>query len=193
MALDDVHAGDTLRVRPGEKVPVDGVVLDGKSHVDESMLTGEPMPVAKRSGDALTGGTINQDGALMMRAEKVGAETMLAQIVALVAQAQRSKAPLQRVADRVAAWFVPAVVAVAVLAFAGWAALGPRPQLAHALIAAVSVLIIACPVRVGSGHADLDHGGERPRRAGRRAVPGRRRDRSPARHRHLGAWTRPAR
>nr|WP_266182617.1 heavy metal translocating P-type ATPase [Dyella humicola] len=147
--LDDVHVGDTLRVRPGEKVPVDGVVLDGSSHVDESMLTGEPLPVTKAKGERLTGGTINQDGALLMRAEWVGAETMLAQIVALVAQAQRSKAPLQRVADRVAAWFVPAVVAVAALAFAGWAMLGPDPRLAHALIAAVSVLIIACPCALG--------------------------------------------
>ncbi|GAA0711333.1 heavy metal translocating P-type ATPase [Dokdonella soli] len=147
--LDEVRAGDTLRVRPGEKVPVDGVALDGASHVDESMLTGEPLPVAKTNGDTLTGGTVNQDGALTMRAQKVGAATMLAQIVALVAQAQRSKAPLQRIADRVAAWFVPAVVAVAALAFAGWALLGPEPRLAHALIAAVSVLIIACPCALG--------------------------------------------
>jgi Cu+-exporting ATPase len=147
--LDEVHVGDVLRVRPGEKLPVDGVVLDGESHVDESMLTGEPMPVAKAKGDALTGGTVNQDGALVMRAQKVGGETMLAQIVALVAQAQRSKAPLQRVADRVAAWFVPAVVAIALLAFALWALLGPEPRFAHALIAAVSVLIIACPCTLG--------------------------------------------
>ena len=147
--LDEVQAGDTLRVRPGEKVPVDGVVLEGASHVDESMLTGEPMPVAKGKGDQLAGGALNRDGALVMRAEKVGGETLLAQIVALVAQAQRSKAPLQRVADRVAAWFVPAVVAVAVLAFAAWAVFGPSPQLAHALIAAVSVLIIACPCALG--------------------------------------------
>jgi len=147
--LDEVHAGDTLRVRPGEKVPVDGAVLEGESHVDESMLTGEPMPVAKGRGDALAGGTLNRDGALVMRATKVGGETLLAQIVNLVAQAQRSKAPLQRVADRVAVWFVPAVVAVAVLAFAAWALLGPSPQLAHALIAAVSVLIIACPCALG--------------------------------------------
>jgi P-type Cu+ transporter len=147
--LDDVHAGDVLRVRPGERVPVDGVVLDGESHVDESMLTGEPMPVAKASGDLVTGATVNQDGALTMRAQKVGGETMLAQIVALVAQAQRSRAPLQRVADRVAAWFVPAVVVVALLAFAAWALLGPEPRLTHALIAAVSVLIIACPCALG--------------------------------------------
>ena len=147
--LDQVHAGNVLRVRPGEKVPVDGVVVAGESHVDESMLTGEPMPVAKAAGDPLTGGTVNQDGALTMRAQKVGGETMLAQIVALVAQAQRSRAPLQRVADRVAAWFVPAVVVVALLAFAVWAIVGPEPRLTHALIAAVSVLIIACPCALG--------------------------------------------
>jgi len=147
--LDKVQVGDLLRVRPGEKLPVDGVVVEGSSHVDESMLTGEPMPVAKASGDPLTGGTVNRDGALLMRARKVGSETMLAQIVMLVAQAQRSKAPLQRVADKVAAWFVPAVVAVAVLAFAAWALAGPQPRLAHALIAAVSVLIIACPCALG--------------------------------------------
>jgi Cu+-exporting ATPase len=147
--LDAVRAGDVLRVRPGEKVPVDGEVLDGASHVDEAMLTGEPMPVAKGQGSALAGGTVNRDGALTMRALKVGGDTLLAQIVAQVAQAQRSKAPLQRVADRAAAWFVPAVVAVAALAFVAWAVLGPQPRLAHALIAAVSVLIIACPCALG--------------------------------------------
>ncbi|SEJ48453.1 Cu+-exporting ATPase [Frateuria terrea] len=147
--LAAVRMGDLLRVRPGEKVPVDGVATDGQSHVDEAMLTGEPMPVAKTVGDRLTAGTVNQDGTLVLRAEKVGGETLLAQIVALVAQAQRSRAPLQRLADRVAAWFVPAVVAVAVLAFAAWAMLGPQPRLAHALIAAVSVLIIACPCALG--------------------------------------------
>jgi len=147
--LDEVQPGDVLRVRPGEKVPADGVVMEGTSHIDESMLTGESMPVAKVANDRITGGTINQDGALTMRAEKVGADTILSRIVALVAQAQRSKAPLQRVADRVAAWFVPAVVAVAVLAFIAWAAVGPEPKAAHALIAAVSVLIIACPCALG--------------------------------------------
>ena len=147
--LDDVQVGDVLRIRPGEKVPVDGVVLSGTSRVDESMLTGEPMPVEKKAGDALTGGTVNRDGALTMRAEKVGASTVLSQIVAQVAQAQRSKAPLQRVADRVAAWFVPVVIAVAVLAFGCWAWFGPEPRFAHALIAAVSVLIVACPCALG--------------------------------------------
>ncbi|MBS0555938.1 MAG: heavy metal translocating P-type ATPase [Proteobacteria bacterium] len=149
VALADVRVGDVLRVRPGEKVPTDGVVLEGASHIDESMLTGEAMPVEKVAGDRLTGATVNQDGALTMRADRIGSETMLAQIVALVAQAQRSRAPLQRIADKVAAWFVPAVVAVAVLAFIAWAVFGPDPKLAHALIAAVSVLIIACPCALG--------------------------------------------
>jgi len=147
--LAEVMAGDRLAVRPGERVPADAQVSEGQSEVDESMLTGEPMPAAKAKDAPLTGGTVNQDGALIMRAQKVGGETMLAQIVALVAQAQRSKAPLQRVADKVAAWFVPGVVAFALLAFAAWALLGPEPRLAHALIAAVSVLIIACPCALG--------------------------------------------
>jgi Cu+-exporting ATPase len=147
--LDAIRPGDVLRVRPGEKVPVDGVVVDGGSHVDESMLSGESMPVAKAAGDRVTGGTLNQEGTFTMRAEHVGGDTMLARIVALVAQAQRSKAPLQRVADRVAAWFVPAVCVVAVLAFATWITVGPDPGFPHALIAAVSVLIIACPCALG--------------------------------------------
>ncbi|MDE2177767.1 MAG: heavy metal translocating P-type ATPase [Xanthomonadaceae bacterium] len=147
--LEQVQVGDILRVRPGEKIPVDGVMLEGAGSVDESMLTGEPLPVDKRAGDRVTGATLNQTGSLLLRADKVGADTLLAQIVALVAQAQRSKAPLQRVADRVAAWFVPTVVAVAVLAFVAWAALGPDPRYANALIAAVAVLIIACPCALG--------------------------------------------
>ncbi|PZQ13987.1 MAG: heavy metal translocating P-type ATPase [Rhodanobacter denitrificans] len=147
--LETVAVGDVLRIRPGEKVPVDGRVVDGASHLDESMLTGEPMPVAKAAGDLVTGGTLNGDGALLMRAERVGADTLLAQIVGLVAEAQRSRAPLQRVADRVAAVFVPAVIGIALAAFAGWAWFGPEPRLAHALIAAVSVLIIACPCALG--------------------------------------------
>ncbi len=147
--LDHVHVDDVLRVRPGEKIPVDGVVIEGASHVDESMLTGEAQAVARGIDDAVTGGTVNQEGALVMRARQVGDDTVLAQIVATVARAQRSRAPLQRIADRVAAWFVPTVVGVAVLAFALWAWLGPAPPLAHALIAAVSVLIIACPCALG--------------------------------------------
>jgi Cu+-exporting ATPase len=147
--LEHVHVGDRLRVRPGEKVPVDGVVVDGRSSVDESMITGEPMPVEKTSGDTLTGATINRTGSLVMEARRVGADTMLAQIVDMVAAAQRSRAPIQKYADKVAGWFVPAVIGVAVLAFIGWAAFGPSPALAYALVAAVSVLIIACPCALG--------------------------------------------
>lgn len=147
--LEQLHTGDTVRVRPGEKVPADGVVLEGESHVDESMLTGEPMPVAKHAHDKVTGGTQNQHGALVVRVEHVGAETVLSRIVMMVAEAQRSRAPLQRVADKVAAWFVPTVVVCALLAFAAWWFVGPEPTLAHALVAAVSVLIIACPCALG--------------------------------------------
>ena len=143
--LDRVTAGATLRVRPGEKVPVDGALTEGRSSVDESMLTGEPIPVAKGAGDAVTGGTINGTGAFLMRAERVGSETMLARIVQMVAEAQRSRAPIQALADRVAGWFVPAVLGAAVLTFALWLWLGPEPRLAHALVNAVAVLIIACP------------------------------------------------
>jgi Cu+-exporting ATPase len=144
-----VVPGDRLRIRPGEKIPVDGVVLEGKSAVDESMLTGEPIPVEKTPGDRVVGATVNQTGGLVIRAEKVGAETLLAQIVRMVAEAQRSRAPIQRLADQVSAWFVPAVIAVALAAFAAWAALGPEPRLAHALVNAVAVLIIACPCALG--------------------------------------------
>ena len=147
--LDAVAVGDRLRVRPGEKVPTDGVVLEGGSVVDESMLTGEPIPVEKSAGARVFGGTVNQTGSLVIRAERVGAETLLAQIVRLVGEAQRSRAPIQRLADLVAAWFVPAVVAVAALTFAAWAWLGPEPRLAHALVNAVAVLIIACPCALG--------------------------------------------
>ena len=147
--LDAVRPGDRLRVRPGESVPVDGVVTEGRAAVDESMITGEPMPVEKAPGDSLTGGTLARSGSLVMRAERVGAETTLARIVALVAKAQRSRAPIQALADRVAGVFVPAVVAIAVLAAIGWVAAGPSPALAYALSAAVSVLIIACPCALG--------------------------------------------
>ena len=147
--LGHVQAGDRLRVRPGDAVPVDGVVQEGRGAVDESMVTGESMPLAKEPGDKLIGGTVNGTGALVMQAEKVGAETMLARIVAMVAEAQRSRAPIQRMADAVAGYFVPAVIAVAVLAFIAWAVWGPAPALAYGLIAAVSVLIIACPCALG--------------------------------------------
>jgi Cu+-exporting ATPase len=147
--LDQVKPGDRLRVRPGEKVPVDGVVLEGASSIDESMITGESMPTAKEPGSRVIGATVNATGSLLMRAEHVGGETLLARIVQLVSQAQRSRAPIQRLADRVAAWFVPAVIAVAVVTFLVWSFLGPQPRLAHALINAVAILIIACPCALG--------------------------------------------
>jgi Cu+-exporting ATPase len=147
--LGHVHVGDRLRVRPGEKVPVDGTVAEGSGVVDESMLTGEPIPVPKQPGEAATGGTVNTTGSFVMTATKVGSETVLARIVALVGQAQRSRAPVQKLADRVAAWFVPAVVAVAVVTFGVWAIFGPSPALAYALVNAVAVLIIACPCALG--------------------------------------------
>jgi Cu+-exporting ATPase len=147
--LGDVRVGDLLRVRPGEKVPVDGVIIEGRSLVDESMISGEPIPVEKQTGARVVGATLNGDGALVMRAEKVGADTLLARIVAMVAEAQRSRAPIQRLADVVAGVFVPAVIATAALTFALWAALGPEPRMAHALVNAVAVLIIACPCALG--------------------------------------------
>ena len=193
--LDDVRPGDRLRVRPGEKVPVDGVVLEGTSSVDESMVTGEPMPVEKGPGARVTGATLNGTGGFVMRAEKVGKETLLARIVQLVAEAQRSRAPIQRLADSVAAWFVPAVVAVAALAFVVWALVGPEPRFAYALVAAVAVLIIACPcalglatpmsIMVGRGPGGVgrrpreERGGARDARAGGHAR--RRQDRHPHR------------
>jgi len=147
--LEQLVPGDRLRVRPGEKVPVDGTVLEGRSAVDESMITGESIPVGKEPGARLIGATVNGTGSLVMRAERVGSETLLAQIVQMVSQAQRSRAPIQRLADRVAGWFVPAVIAIAVLTFAAWSFFGPEPRLAHALVNAVAVLIIACPCALG--------------------------------------------
>ncbi len=147
--LADVQIGDRLRVRPGERVPVDGVVMEGRSAVDESMLTGEPIPVEKGPGARVTGGTVNGTGGFVMRAERVGADTLLAQIVRMVAEAQRSRAPIQRLADQVSAWFVPAVVGVAVLTALAWGLYGPEPRLAYALVNAVAVLIIACPCALG--------------------------------------------
>jgi len=147
--LTRIHVGDRLRVRPGEKVPVDGMVIDGRSNVDESMLTGEPVPVEKSNGDRVIGATLNSTGALVMRAEKTGGDGVLAQIVQLVAQAQRSRAPMQRMADKVAYWFVLGVLAIAVATFLGWGLFGPEPSWTHAILAAVSVLIIACPCALG--------------------------------------------
>jgi P-type Cu+ transporter len=147
--LEHVAPGDQLRVRPGEKIPVDGVVLEGTSGVDESMITGESIPVSKGPGSAIIGATVNGTGSLVMRAERVGGETLLAQIVRMVSQAQRSRAPIQRLADRVAGWFVPAVIAIAILTFVAWSVFGPEPRLTHALVNAVAVLIIACPCALG--------------------------------------------
>lgn len=149
VSLDEVVVGDQLRVRPGEKVPVDGEVLEGRSAVDESMVTGESMPVTKEPGSSVIGGTVNQSGTLVLRAAKIGRDTMLSQIVQLVAEAQRSRAPIQRLADKVSAWFVPLVIGVALLAFAAWSFWGPEPRLTYGLVAAVSVLIIACPCALG--------------------------------------------
>jgi P-type Cu+ transporter len=149
IAIADVHVGDTLRVRPGEKVPVDGVVLKGRTAIDESMVTGEPTPAGKEPGSRVTAGTINGTGSIVIQAERVGRDTLLSQIVQMVAEAQRTKAPVQRVADRMASWFVPAVFAVAIVSFIGWSVWGPDPKLAHALVGAVSVVIIACPCALG--------------------------------------------
>ena len=147
--VDEVQKGDVLRVRPGEKIPIDGVIIEGRSNVDESMITGEPMPVAKGVNDAVVGATVNQTGTFLMRVEKVGSETLLAQIVQMVAEAQRSRAPIQKLADSVAGYFVPAVIGVAVITFVVWAVWGPAPAMAYALVNAVSVLIIACPCALG--------------------------------------------
>ena len=147
--LDEVRIGDVIRVRPGEKIPVDGVLTEGESLVDESMITGEPLPIFKKSDDRVVGATLNQTGSFLMRAEKVGSDTLLSQIVQMVAEAQRSRAPIQRLADQVAGWFVPTVVVIAVLTFAGWMFLGPEPRLAFAISNSVAVLIIACPCALG--------------------------------------------
>ena len=147
--LEEIEIGDRIRVRPGEKIPVDGEVLEGSSNVDESMISGEPISVGKKEGDAVIGATVNEKGTLVIRAEKVGSDTVLSQIVHMVTEAQRSRAPIQKLADVVAAWFVPSVIAVAIIAFIIWAFIGPEPRMAHALLAAVSVLIIACPCALG--------------------------------------------
>ncbi|HBR46750.1 MAG TPA: haloacid dehalogenase, partial [Afipia sp.] len=149
VSLDSLNVGDKLRVRPGEKVPVDGVIIEGRSSLDESLVTGESMPTTKEAGAKVIAGTLNQSGGFVMRAEKVGRDTLLSQIVQMVAQAQRSRAPIQRLADQVAGWFVPTVIVVAVVAFGAWALFGPEPRLAFGLVAAVSVLIIACPCALG--------------------------------------------
>src|SRR5205085_3313717 len=147
--LDQVKKGDCLRVRPGEKIPVDGVVTEGASTVDESMVTGEPIPVEKKAGDRVVGATVNRTGSFVMKAERVGSETLLAQIVQMVAEAQRSRAPIQKLADVVSGYFVPAVILIALVTFIVWAVFGPEPRLAFAVINAVAVLIIACPCALG--------------------------------------------
>ncbi len=149
ISVDEIEKGDMLRIRPGEKVPIDGVIVEGKSNIDESMITGEPMPVGKGPDDKVIGATLNQTGSFLMRAEKIGSETLLAQIVQMVADAQRTRAPIQKLADTVSGYFVPAVIAVAVITFVIWSILGPAPAMAYALVNAVSVLIIACPCALG--------------------------------------------
>ena len=144
-----MHVGDRLRVRPGERVPVDGIVIDGATTVDESMVTGEPIPVEKGPRATVTGGTVNGTGTFVMQAQRVGSDTLLAQIVRMVSDAQRSRAPIQRLADTVSGWFVPIVIVVAVLTFIVWSVYGPEPRLAYALVNAVAVLIIACPCALG--------------------------------------------
>src|SRR5690606_716407 len=147
--LDEVRQGDRLRVRPGDSVPVDGKVVEGRTSIDESMITGEPVPVEKTPGDAVTAGTLNRNGTLVITAERVGSETMLSRIVEMVAKAQRSRAPIQGLADRVSYYFVPAVVLTAILAFVAWGLFGPEPSMVYAIVSAVSVLIIACPCALG--------------------------------------------
>jgi P-type Cu+ transporter len=149
VGLEEVKRGDVIRVRPGEKIPVDGKIIDGRTSIDESMITGEPTPVAKTTGDSVIGATINQTGSCLMEAERVGSETVLSQIVEMVAQAQRSRAPIQRLADKVSRWFVPTVIAIATIAFVAWALAGPEPRFAYGIVNAVAVLIIACPCALG--------------------------------------------
>ncbi|HYK24594.1 MAG TPA: copper-translocating P-type ATPase [Candidatus Acidoferrum sp.] len=149
IAIDEIQKGDVLRVRPGEKIPIDGVIIDGKSNIDESMITGEPIPVAKQAGEKVIGATVNQTGSFLMRAERIGSETVLAQIVQMVADAQRSRAPIQKLADTVSGYFVPAVIGVAIITFVVWSIVGPAPAMSYALVNAVSVLIIACPCALG--------------------------------------------
>jgi len=189
--VDRVLMGDTVMVRPGEKVPVDGLIIDGRSTVDESMVTGESLPVTKQAGDSVVGATINQTGAFQLQVTKVGGDTVLAQIVRLVQQAQASRAPIQRVADLVAGYFVPTVIAIAVAAFAVWFIVGPQPSLALGLVSAVAVLIIACPCALGLATplSVMVGTGKAPKSASSSAPPSRWRPRTGSR---LSCWTRPA-
>jgi len=165
--VDKIQKGDVLRVRPGEKVPIDGIIVEGNSNIDESMITGESMPVSKAAGEKVIGATVNQTGSFLMRVEGIGSETMLAQIVEMVAEAQRSRAPIQKLADIVSGYFVPAVVAIAILTFVVWSIFGPAPAMAYALVNAVSVTYHRVSVRAWSRHTDVDYGWRRTRSAGR--------------------------
>ena len=182
--IDAVVVGDRLRVRPGEKIPVDGSLVEGRSSIDEAMVTGESMPVSKTTGDRVIAGTLNQGGSFVMRADKIGRDTLLARIVQMVATAQRSRAPIARLADQVASWFVPLVIAVALIAFAAWSIYGPEPRFTFALIAARRRAHHRLPVRARPRHADVDHGRRRPRRASRRPGQKRRRAGAPGESRH---------
>ena len=184
--LDDILHGDRIRIKPGASIPVDGVIEAGHSAIDESLLSGEPLPVDKGPGDAVTGGTLNTSGSFVMTAHAVGSETVLARIVSLVADAQRSRAPLQSLADRVARYFVPAVVAVAAVAFFAWLLLGPSPSLAYAVVAAVSRTHYRVSVRARAGDTDFRNGRDRARRARRHPNPQRRSPRSTRQSRHFG-------
>ena len=175
MPLEQLRPGDDVLVRPGEKIPADGVVLEGTSSVDESMLTGEPLPVVRRAGDPVTGATLNRNGALRMRVERVGRDTVLSRIIRLVQQAQGTKAPIQRLADRVSAVFVPVVLSIAIVTFVVWFDFGPAPAYLHALVSAVTVLDHRLPLRHGARGAHGRHGLHRPRCGAGRAHQGRRR------------------
>ena len=193
MPLEQVNPGDRLRVRPGEKVPVDGTVVEGTSAVDESMVTGEPMPVEKKQGDRVIGATVNGTGGLVMRAERVGSDTLLAQIVRMVSEAQRSRAPIQKLADVVSGYFVPAVVAIAVLTFRDVVAVGSRAAARARDHQRGGGVDHRLPLRTGTGHADVDHGGHRARRDARRADQERRSARDDGEGRYARRATRPAR
>ena len=186
VALGSSSVGDRLRVRPGEKVPVDGELIEGRSSLDESMVTGESMPVSKTSGSKVIAGTVNQSGSFIMRAEKVGRDTLLAQIVQMVAAAQRSRAPIQRLADRVSSWFVPSVIFVALAAFAVWAIFGPEPRFAFAPGRCGERTDHRLPLRARLGNANVDHGRRGARRAGRRAGQECRGAGAPGESRHVG-------
>lgn len=163
VSLDEVISGDRLRVKPGEKLPVDGMVLDGSSSIDESMVTGEPIPVSKAQGDTVTGGTVNGTGTLLIKAVDVGEDTVLSKIVKMVAEAQRSRAPIQRLADKVAGWFVPIVMVCSIVTFIVWAIFGPTPAMAYALVNAIAVLIISVSVCIRVGHTNVNYGWYRKR------------------------------